>query len=167
MAFIQLGWVSRVDEMILARERSGFAGKKYGATYKLYLGCLDHYTRIFSMDNDYRNPGTLQFEGPRVDYKDVSLCVEDLDYMGCIKELNDYLDKIFHCVWRDRMWPDDWTAINTDGKRSAQFEHTLLQASMIYCIIRVRDGPRDKMKEFDNNVPHRQFDNFQECKLQG
>ncbi|GKB34715.1 hypothetical protein Tco_0879657 [Tanacetum coccineum] len=34
MAFIQLGGVSRVDEMILARERSGFAGKKYGATYK-------------------------------------------------------------------------------------------------------------------------------------
>ncbi|GJW66330.1 hypothetical protein Tco_0120754, partial [Tanacetum coccineum] len=34
MAFIQLGG-SRVDEMILARERSGFAGKKYGATYKL------------------------------------------------------------------------------------------------------------------------------------
>ncbi|GJT38507.1 reverse transcriptase domain-containing protein [Tanacetum coccineum] len=31
---------SRVDEMILARERSGFAGKKYGATYKLYLGLL-------------------------------------------------------------------------------------------------------------------------------
>ncbi|GKC69884.1 translocase of chloroplast 159, chloroplastic [Tanacetum coccineum] len=29
MAFIQLGWVSRVDEMILARERSGFAGEKY------------------------------------------------------------------------------------------------------------------------------------------
>ncbi|GJU04025.1 putative ribonuclease H-like domain-containing protein [Tanacetum coccineum] len=28
MSFIQLGWVSRVDEMILARERSGFAGKK-------------------------------------------------------------------------------------------------------------------------------------------
>ncbi|GJV52784.1 hypothetical protein Tco_1448525 [Tanacetum coccineum] len=40
MAFIQLGGVSRVDEMILARERSGFAGKKYGATYKLYLGLL-------------------------------------------------------------------------------------------------------------------------------
>ncbi|GJX16543.1 reverse transcriptase domain-containing protein [Tanacetum coccineum] len=30
MAFIQLGWVSRVDEMILARVSSGFAGKKYG-----------------------------------------------------------------------------------------------------------------------------------------
>ncbi|GJU82268.1 reverse transcriptase domain-containing protein [Tanacetum coccineum] len=35
MAFIQLGGSSRVGEMILARERSGFAGKKYGATYKL------------------------------------------------------------------------------------------------------------------------------------
>ncbi|KAF2315377.1 hypothetical protein GH714_039063 [Hevea brasiliensis] len=29
-------------------------------------------------------------------------------------------------VWRDRMWPDGWTAVTTDGKRSAQFEHTLL-----------------------------------------
>ena len=24
------------------------------------------------------------------------------------------------------MWPDDWTATTLDGKRSAQFEHTLL-----------------------------------------
>ncbi|GJT28519.1 hypothetical protein Tco_0908794 [Tanacetum coccineum] len=41
MAFIQLGGgVSRVDEMILARVSSGFAGEKYGATYKLYLGLL-------------------------------------------------------------------------------------------------------------------------------
>lgn len=29
-------------------------------------------------------------------------------------------------VWRDRMWPDGWTATTADGKRSAQFEHTLL-----------------------------------------
>ncbi|KAJ6675530.1 METHIONINE AMINOPEPTIDASE 1 [Salix viminalis] len=29
-------------------------------------------------------------------------------------------------VWRDRMWPDGWTVVTTDGKRSAQFEHTLL-----------------------------------------
>ncbi|MCO5575893.1 hypothetical protein L7F22_029699 [Adiantum nelumboides] len=28
--------------------------------------------------------------------------------------------------WRDRIWPDGWTAVTTDGKRSAQFEHTLL-----------------------------------------
>jgi len=29
-------------------------------------------------------------------------------------------------VWKDRMWPDGWTACTADGMRSAQFEHTLL-----------------------------------------
>jgi methionyl aminopeptidase len=28
--------------------------------------------------------------------------------------------------WQDVLWPDDWTAVTKDGKRSAQFEHTLL-----------------------------------------
>mmetsp|Transcript_4152 Transcript_4152/g.8533 ORF Transcript_4152/g.8533 Transcript_4152/m.8533 type:complete len:390 (-) Transcript_4152:145-1314(-) len=28
--------------------------------------------------------------------------------------------------WRDRTWPDGWTAVTEDGKNSAQFEHTLL-----------------------------------------
>jgi len=28
--------------------------------------------------------------------------------------------------WRDVTWPDGWTAATEDGKRSAQFEHTLL-----------------------------------------
>ncbi|KAK9207510.1 hypothetical protein WN943_017799 [Citrus x changshan-huyou] len=45
------------------------------------------------------------------------------------------IGELFHCapniphysrVWRDRMWPDGWTAVTADGKRSAQFEHTLL-----------------------------------------
>lgn len=29
-------------------------------------------------------------------------------------------------TWQDRLWPDDWSAPTADGKRSAQFEHTLL-----------------------------------------
>mmetsp|Transcript_4237 Transcript_4237/g.5975 ORF Transcript_4237/g.5975 Transcript_4237/m.5975 type:complete len:401 (+) Transcript_4237:3-1205(+) len=29
-------------------------------------------------------------------------------------------------TWRDKTWPDNWTAVTTDGKRSAQFEHTFL-----------------------------------------
>jgi len=29
-------------------------------------------------------------------------------------------------TWRDCLWPDDWTAVTQDGKRSAQFEQTLL-----------------------------------------
>lgn len=28
--------------------------------------------------------------------------------------------------WKDNIWPDEWTATTKDGKRSAQFEHTLL-----------------------------------------
>eukprot|EP01121_Diplochlamys_sp_Union-15-3_P003641 TRINITY_DN13583_c0_g1_i1.p1 TRINITY_DN13583_c0_g1~~TRINITY_DN13583_c0_g1_i1.p1 ORF type:complete len:229 (+),score=33.21 TRINITY_DN13583_c0_g1_i1:496-1182(+) len=29
-------------------------------------------------------------------------------------------------VWKDTLWPDGWTSTTVDGKRSAQFEHTLL-----------------------------------------
>uniref|UniRef100_A0A7S3YVT8 Methionine aminopeptidase n=2 Tax=Lotharella globosa TaxID=91324 RepID=A0A7S3YVT8_9EUKA len=28
--------------------------------------------------------------------------------------------------WRDKTWPDNWTSVTADGKRSAQFEHTIL-----------------------------------------
>lgn len=29
-------------------------------------------------------------------------------------------------AWQHRMWDDGWTAVTTDGKRTAQFEHTVL-----------------------------------------
>ncbi|KAF4525296.1 hypothetical protein B566_EDAN014817 [Ephemera danica] len=29
-------------------------------------------------------------------------------------------------TWRDEIWPDNWTAVTSDGMLSAQFEHTLL-----------------------------------------
>jgi len=29
-------------------------------------------------------------------------------------------------VWGDDHWPDNWTAVTKDGKRSAQFEHTMV-----------------------------------------
>lgn len=29
-------------------------------------------------------------------------------------------------TWQDYLWPDDWTSTTKDGKRSAQFEHTIL-----------------------------------------
>ncbi|XP_021717796.1 pyrophosphate--fructose 6-phosphate 1-phosphotransferase subunit alpha [Chenopodium quinoa] len=48
----------------------------------------------FLMEDIYRNPGPLQFDGPGADAKAVSLCVEDLDYMGRIKQLQEYLDKV-------------------------------------------------------------------------
>jgi methionyl aminopeptidase len=29
-------------------------------------------------------------------------------------------------TWRERLWDDGWTAVTADGRRAAQFEHTLL-----------------------------------------
>ncbi len=29
-------------------------------------------------------------------------------------------------AWQHRMWDDDWTAVTSDGKRTAQYEHTVL-----------------------------------------
>ncbi|CAK9178271.1 unnamed protein product [Ilex paraguariensis] len=48
----------------------------------------------FLMDDVYRNPGPLQFDGIGADAKAVTLCVEDQDYMGRIKALQEYLDKV-------------------------------------------------------------------------
>ena len=28
--------------------------------------------------------------------------------------------------WRDKIWPDEWTGVTADGRKSAQFEHTIL-----------------------------------------
>ncbi|GLU00129.1 hypothetical protein SLE2022_175210 [Rubroshorea leprosula] len=48
----------------------------------------------FLLEDLYRNPGPLQFDGPGADTKAVSLCCEDQDYMGRIKELQEYIDKV-------------------------------------------------------------------------
>jgi len=48
----------------------------------------------FLLEDVYRNPGPLQFEGPGVDSNPISLCVEDQDYMGRIKKLQEYLEKV-------------------------------------------------------------------------
>lgn len=52
----------------------------------------------FLLDDVYRNPGPLQFDGPGADSKAVILCVEDQDYMGRIKKLQEYLDKVKNIV---------------------------------------------------------------------
>ncbi|CAL9127522.1 unnamed protein product [Musa textilis] len=61
-----------------------------GKAYEL----LRRSASSFLMDDIYRNPGPLQFDGPGADAKAISLCVEDQDYMGRIKLLQEYLDKV-------------------------------------------------------------------------
>ena len=38
----------------------------------------------------------------------------------------------------DKTWDDNWTAVTTDGKRSAQFEHTILVTDTGYDILTAR-----------------------------
>jgi methionyl aminopeptidase len=43
--------------------------------------------------------------------------------------------------WRERLWDDGWTAVTVDGRRTAQFEHTLLVTDNGADILTVRaDG---------------------------
>ncbi|KAI9073671.1 hypothetical protein K1719_044335 [Acacia pycnantha] len=61
-----------------------------GKAYEMLL----HNASRFLMDDIYRNPGPLQFDGPGADAKAITLCVEDMDYMGRIKKLQEYLEKV-------------------------------------------------------------------------
>ncbi|KAF8406759.1 hypothetical protein HHK36_008851 [Tetracentron sinense] len=65
-----------------------------GKAYEL----LRQKATTFLMDDVYRNPGPLQFDGPGADAKTLTLCVEDQDYMGRIKKLQEYLDKVRNIV---------------------------------------------------------------------
>ncbi|GAB9477143.1 hypothetical protein Gpo141_00014205 [Globisporangium polare] len=43
-------------------------------------------------------------------------------------------------TWKDKTWPDDWTAVTVDGLRSAQFEHTVLVTETGYEILTAREN---------------------------
>jgi len=50
----------------------------------------------------------------------------------------------------DRTWPDDWTAVTRDGKRSAQFEHTFLVTETGLEVLTARPGTdRTRMPAYD------------------
>ncbi|KAI3853888.1 hypothetical protein MKX03_018903 [Papaver bracteatum] len=61
-----------------------------GKPYKMLI----QEAESFLMDDVYRNPGPIQFEGTGSEIKPISLCVEDQDYMGRVKELQNYLDTV-------------------------------------------------------------------------
>ncbi|XP_039116361.1 pyrophosphate--fructose 6-phosphate 1-phosphotransferase subunit alpha [Dioscorea cayenensis subsp. rotundata] len=61
-----------------------------GKPYEL----LRHNATKFLLDDIYRNPGPLQFEGPGADAKTFTLTADDQDYMGRIKLLQEYLEKV-------------------------------------------------------------------------
>jgi hypothetical protein len=48
----------------------------------------------FLLDDFYRTPGGIQYEGPGSDAKPITLTIENQDYMGDIEILKDYLSKV-------------------------------------------------------------------------
>uniref|UniRef100_A0A0D9XLC7 Methionine aminopeptidase n=1 Tax=Leersia perrieri TaxID=77586 RepID=A0A0D9XLC7_9ORYZ len=81
---------------------------------------------------------------PGVRFREVGEIISRHASMSGLSVVKSYcghgIGELFHCapniphysrnkavgVWHDRLWPDEWTAVTADGKRSAQFEHTLL-----------------------------------------
>lgn len=61
-----------------------------GKPYKLLL----HNGHSWLLDDLYRNPGPIQFQGPGSDLRTVTLAIEDQDYIGRIQQLTTYLDKV-------------------------------------------------------------------------
>lgn len=50
----------------------------------------------YVMDDIYRNPGPIQYEGPGSEEKTFTLCTGEEDYMGKIKDLQDHLHKVIY-----------------------------------------------------------------------
>ncbi|KAK0362659.1 Methionine aminopeptidase 1 [Friedmanniomyces endolithicus] len=50
--------------------------------------------------------------------------------------------------YRDKTWPDDWTSVTADGKRTAQFEHTLLvtEKGVEVLTARVEESPGGRVE---------------------
>ncbi|EEC84297.1 hypothetical protein OsI_30782 [Oryza sativa Indica Group] len=52
----------------------------------------------FLLDDFYRTPGGIQFDGSGTNVKPITLTVEDQDYLGDIELLQDYLEKVRNIV---------------------------------------------------------------------
>ena len=63
-------------------------------------------------------------------------------------------------TWEDTMWPDRWTAPTKDGKRSSQFEHTMIVTQNgVELLTDYDDGVpyyQKQLKEFGMEVPEEQ-----------
>ncbi len=55
---------------------------------------LTQNANTWLMEDLYRNPGPIQFDGPGSDLITLTLLVEEHDYIGKIQELCEYLDKV-------------------------------------------------------------------------
>ncbi|ORX77518.1 methionine aminopeptidase [Basidiobolus meristosporus CBS 931.73] len=99
---------------------------KPGTLYRDIGGVIDKHARSngFSVVRTYCGHGINQFFhcAPNVPHyaKNKAVGVMKPGHTFTIEPM------ISEGVWQDEQWPDEWTAVTADGKRSAQFEQTLL-----------------------------------------
>lgn len=53
-------------------------------------------------------------------------------------------------VWTDTTWPDNWTAVTTDGKLSAQFEQTMVVTDKGVEVLTARKGDKRHVPYFQD-----------------
>lgn len=85
--------------MLVALNSNSEKGKyKQTLALVLLLRVLREKASSFLLDDFYRTPGGIQFEGPGANTKPITLTIEDQDYLGDIEILQDYLNKVNFCT---------------------------------------------------------------------
>lgn len=106
--------------------------------YLLYgLGCrlLRQNATRFLLDDLYRNPGPVQFDGPGADAKAVTLCVEDRDYMGRIKELQKYLDEVLKSCYFFVLYVLIYVCVRACARARNIFQIFIFYLSFMMCVL--------------------------------
>ncbi len=78
---------------------------RHGSEYALQSMCFVCDNRLLTqnastwlMEDLYRNPGPIQFEGPGSNLITLTLSAEENDYIGKIQALCAYLEKVNWCI---------------------------------------------------------------------
>lgn len=106
--------------------------------YLLYgVGCrlLRQNATRFLLDDLYRNPGPVQFDGPGADAKAVTLCVEDRDYMGRIKELQKYLDEVLKSCYFFVLYVLIYVCVRACARARNIFQIFIFYLSFMMCVL--------------------------------
>jgi pyrophosphate--fructose-6-phosphate 1-phosphotransferase len=95
-------------------------------------GVLREKASSFLLDDFYRTPGGIQFEGSGADTKPITLTIEGQDYLGDIEILQDYLEKV--CAFMKKHSSDMYLASEEEILLSNMFSRSDEDHSDMYLI---------------------------------
>jgi hypothetical protein len=98
----------------------------------ILLRVLREKASSFLLDDFYRTPGGIQFEGSGADTKPITLTIEGQDYLGDIEILQDYLEKV--CAFMKKHSSDMYLASEEEILLSNMFSRSDEDHSDMYLI---------------------------------